>query len=73
MILTHTVTPMMSKTPIEECEHPDRRIETMEVTSFATPDIDTSYDRKVYVCNICDELIEDEDPELDEYEAQNDV
>lgn len=47
-------------------------IETVEITSFATPDVDTSYDREIYVCKVTGEDIDlfEADPLQDRAEAQ---
>jgi hypothetical protein len=58
----------------DSCEHPDTRVESVQVDHWPTPDIDNSYDRDVYVCNICDETIDldQADPAVDAYEARVD-
>jgi hypothetical protein len=57
---------------LDEHEHSDScmEIETVEVTYWPTPDIDQSYSREVYVCNLTGEQIdlEEADPELDREE-----
>lgn len=59
----------------DSCEHEDRRIESVEVTYWPTPDIDHSYDVDVYVCNDCECTIDRDvaDPAEDRYDAMVDV
>lgn len=50
-------------------------IETVEVTSFVTPDIDNSYEREIYVCKVTGEDIDLDfaDPAVDRAEALEDM
>lgn len=37
----------------DSCEHEERHIESVQVDYWPTPDIDSSYDVDVYVCDEC--------------------
>ena len=42
----------------DTCEHENTHTESNEVTNFSTPDIDSSYDIDVEVCDVCDCAVE---------------
>lgn len=50
-------------------------VETIEITSFSTPDIDNSYEREIYVCSVTGEDIplDERDPVEDRIDALNDM
>lgn len=59
---------------LEDHEHTAdcMEVETVEVTSFATPDVDQSYDRQIYVCKVTgkDIDLDEADPEVNAAEAR---
>jgi hypothetical protein len=59
----------------DACEHENRVVESVEVTFWSSPDVDSSYDVLVYVCTDCGVAIDrDEgDPEQDRFDAMVDA
>lgn len=57
-----------------ECQHNNLRVETVQVDYWSTPDIDSSYDVEVYVCNVCGVTIDLDvaDPAEDRFDAMVD-
>jgi len=58
----------------DACEHPSKHVDIVEVPLFPTPDHDQSYEREIYVCDVCycDIDLFEADPVQDKIEATDD-
>lgn len=58
----------------DACEHPSWLTESVQVDLWLTPDIDRSYEREIYVCEVCrvDIPLDEADPAIDAFEAEVD-